>query len=39
LCNPSVCPAFEELLGHFHQASIDWDGMDWNGSIPVRPFS
>jgi Glyoxalase/Bleomycin resistance protein/Dioxygenase superfamily len=31
LCAAS--PAFEELFGRFHQASVDWDGSD-----PVRPF-
>lgn len=29
----AATPAFEELFGRFHQASIGWDGSD-----PVRPF-
>lgn len=29
----AATPAFEELFGRFHAASVDWDGSD-----PVRPF-
>jgi Glyoxalase/Bleomycin resistance protein/Dioxygenase superfamily len=29
----AATPAFEELFGSFHRASVNWDGSD-----PVRPF-
>jgi Glyoxalase/Bleomycin resistance protein/Dioxygenase superfamily len=29
----AATPAFEDLFGRFHRASVDWDG-----SAPVRPF-